>query len=363
MIKSKLKAIYNRIVLQYFSEAEPQLKGVLKTVGDIDSPAVFEAGYSVEFMDVKTSVAKHKWVGAQYLDRKIYGIPSDETRVLVVNGEIDYIDGLRDSHFKWTGGCVWNDAIFCFPRTANSFLKIEDGKEEEMPLSISYNKEHHYSGVCTDNGIVYQPPRNTNHILRTDLNTGKSTKINIVKDKFRINFRYCGSIIHPNGYIYFFPENGRVIKLDPNTDKWCFIGQKLSTMCFDAKIGVDGNIYGFSAYRQGIMKIDVQSDTVEMIHQEISPGAFGTKYGIDGWLYSLPGDGTKIWKYDVKEDFLEEVFDLHDETKAKYAGGTTLPDGTIVCIPATAKKVLLLRPNKEAKIPKSIYKKYYVDNY
>jgi len=121
-----------------------------------------------------------------------------------------------------------------------------------------------------------------------------------------------------------------VIRLDPKTDKWCFIGERISTMCFDAKIGLDGNIYGFSAYRKGIMRIDVTNDTVQMIHTDIEPGAYGTKYGADGCLYSVPGDGSKCFRYDVESDSLETAFDLKDKSKAKYAGGSTNSNGEIL---------------------------------
>ncbi len=101
-------------------------------------------------------------------------------------------------------------------------------------------------------------------------------------------------------------------------------------MCFDAKIGLDGNIYGFSAYRKGIMRIDVTNDTVQMIHTDIEPGAYGTKYGADGCLYSVPGDGSKCFRYDVESDSLETAFDLKDKSKAKYAGGSTNSNGEIL---------------------------------
>lgn len=320
--------------------------------------------YSPECIRIGDSREKHKWVGAQLNNGTVFAIPNDETHILCFKqNDIRFRDVSKKGLFKWTGGCVWNDAVYCFPRTANSVLKICDDDIQEIPLSIKYRVEHHYSGVCTRNGIVYQPPRNTNHILKIDLKNGLSEQINIIGKKFRFKLRYCGSILHPNGFIYFFPEDGRVIKLDTNTDKWCFIGKNLSTMCFDAKVGIDGNIYGFSAYRKGIMKIDVSSNTVEMIHQEIAPGAFGTKYGLDGCLYSIPGDGTCVWKYDVALDAIDMVYDLKSISKAKYAGGITLPNGEIFCVPANASSIMILKPSKSMIIPNSIYTEFYQDNY
>lgn len=372
MIKQIIKKIYRSLIIEFLSK-QSILQNSHWTTEDNSEFKQFRAcidksiTYELTLRPIDPSNAAHKWVGAQVYHDKVYAMPNDETRVLcydVEHNRIDYITGIKTGLFKWTGGCVWKNAIYCFPRTANSFLRIDEKGTKEIPLTFEYKKEHHYSGVCTKDGIVYQPPRNTNHILKTNLNTGTSTKITIVDEKYRVTFRYCGSIIHPNGYIYFFPENNEcVIKLDPKTDKWCFIGDKTSTMCFDAKIGLDGNIYGFSAYRKGIMRIDVTNDTVQMIHTDIEPGAYGTKYGADGCLYSVPGDGSKCFRYDTESDSVETVFDLKDKSKAKYAGGATLSRGNIICIPAKKKNILELSPNKEITISRQVYEFFCVDNY
>lgn len=368
MLKGRVKNIIKRIAVEFFSNASE----LPSNVWSVEKNQVFgefrafarDSKYLVSYEPIPASICKHKWVGAQVLDDKIYFIPNDETSALVKQrGRWQRTGDLSNQLFKWTGSCVWNGYIYALPRLANSFLKMGQSIEE-IPLTVSYNREHHYSGVCTKEGVVYQPPRNTNHILKTDLKTGQSTKIDIVSDFWHLKFRYCGSIVHPNGFIYFFPEKGdRVIKLDPATDKWCFIGEKISTMCFDAKVGLDGHIYGYSAYQPGLMKIDVNNDSVEMIHKEIMSGAYGTKYGIDGCLYSIPGDGTVIWKYDVLRDELTEFYNLQSLQKAKYAGGAIDCFGRMIFVPATAEKVMLLEPEIEKCIPENIYNTFFVDNY
>ena len=110
-------------------------------------------------------------------------------------------------------------------------------------------------------------------------------------------------------------------------------------------------------------KIDVSSDVVEMIHQEITPGAYGTKYGLDGCLYSIPGDGSCIWKYDVILDTIYMMYNLEDDSKAKYAGGLTLPNGEIVFVPATSSTIMVLKPERYMRIPESFYKAFCQDNY
>lgn len=261
MSMRKIGWLYKQFVIDCFSRSSKEFKNDWKKA---DNPEFEEfknsadkaITYTVEQINIAQVSKIHKWVGAQFHDGRITAIPNDATSVLCYDQKGSYISHIREGLFKWTGGCIWGGAVYCFPRTANSFLRISGNRAEEVPLTLKYEKEHHYSGVCTKDGVVYQPPRNTNHILKTVLNTGISKKINIVDDIFHVSFRYCGSIIHPNGYIYFFPErNNRVIKLDPKMDEWCFIGDRVSTMCFDAKVGLDGNIYGYSAYCEGVMKI------------------------------------------------------------------------------------------------------------
>ena len=369
MIKQKIKNLYRRLVIRYLSNQSDLQKDDWSVADSVEFEEFRDwvdktITYEIRTVWLVPSNVKHKWVGAQFYHGKIYAIPNDETRILCYDSAVSYIGYTSDGLFKWTGGCVWNDAVYCFPRTANSFLKINEIGLEEIPLTYKYKNEHHYSGVCTSDGIVYQPPRNTNHILKTFLNTGVSNRIDIVDRKYNVAFRYCGSIIHPNGFIYFFPEgNERVIKLDHETDKWCFIGDKVSTMCFDAKVGLDGNIYGFSAYSRGIMKIDVLNDAVQMIHEEIEPGAYGTKYGIDGYLYSVPGDGSVIYRYDVETDELEAFFDLRDKEKAKFAGGSICSRGEIIFIPATRDSLVKLQPDRMRDIPLALMKSFFTDFY
>lgn len=372
MIKQRIKNLYRHLVISCLSNQSKLQEKKWSVADNIEFKEFHNwvdksITYEISRVELEPSNVKHKWVGAQVYHDKIYAIPNDETCVLyydVEHNKINYITGISNGLFKWTGGCVRKNAIYCFPRTANSFLRIDEKDTKEIPLTIEYKKEHHYSGVCTKDGIVYQPPRNTNHILKTNLNTGASTKIIIVDEKYRVNFRYCGSIIHPNGCIYFFPENNEcVIKLDPKTDKWCFIGDRVSTMCFDAKLGLDGNIYGFSAYCKGIMKIDVVNDMVQMIHDEIEPGAYGTKYGMDGFMYSVPGDGSAIYRYDVESDKVEVVFDLKDKSRAKFAGGSTSTLGEIIFIPATGDSLLKLQPDRMRDIPSILLEFFFMDFY
>lgn len=323
--------------------------------------------YTLSILPKLNSCEKHKWVGAQIYNKKVYCIPNDETKILELDEECHFIDGVTSQGlFKWTGGCIWDNCLISFPRKANAILKYNfvDKTISENQLTYSYDIEHHYGGVSTKEGVIFQPPRNTDHILATDLKTNISHKIYIAPKRLKMQFRYSGSIIHPNGLIYFFPENkDKVIVLNPKNEEWTYISKPISTMVFDAKVGIDGNIYGFSAYNNGIMRINVEFNEVEMIHSEINPGAYGTKMGINGKLYSVPGDGNYVWCYDSITDECEKVFSMHDASKAKYAGGCTANDGSIFLVPATANSVLKFKPSNSTFIPRTLYYDFFNDFY
>lgn len=322
-----------------------------------------------------------KWVGGRFYDNRLIGITNCAPAYMYLrlgcsHGEVKQLDSC-DSDFMWTGGSVYNDSLYFFPRTANEVFCFDKSIDaiSRRKLKYRYKGEHHYGGVMTDDGIIYQPPRDTDHILVIDVkedDEGWNRKIQLKPRIFKKKLRYCGSLIHPNGFIYFFPEeDDRVIKLDPKTDEWKYIGEKVSTMTFNAKVARDGNIYGYSAYRPGIMKIDVEREAVSMIHTDTDFGAFGTKMGINGKLYSIPGDGDKIYAFDTDKDEIAIVGKIDSDKKAKFAGGAAGEDGSIYGIPAEENMILKLTPVRDAKadseesgqIPKECFSIYFEDDY
>ncbi len=324
--------------------------------------------YRIVFEPLPPVSAVHKWVGAQSVSGCLYGIPNDMDAVLKYRREkCRYLKCAGSGLFQWTGGCVWNGTLYGFPRASGRLLKMPLDTEavEYLSLQEEYSGEHHYGGVCTKEGMVYQPPRNSDHILVWDLKKEKTGKIALAPETEGRTFRYCGSILHPGGFVYFLPELGeRAIKLDSRTGEWAFIGERIDAMVFDAKAAGDGCIYGYSAYCPGILKLNTETDCVEMIHKEICPGAYGTKLGVNGHLYSIPGDGEYVWDYDPLTDSLKSIYRFSHKAQAKYAGGATMENGSIYGVPARENQMIRLEPDAEGlEIPRDIYSAYFADCY
>ena len=116
-----------------------------------------QLNYSVRYIPAELE-SGFKWVGGQSIKDTQYGIPNSTTYMLVHCGKSDGVEWkgqLREGDFKWTGGCVYKEKVYGFPRTANSFIMYDPVRDEvkELPIDTNYTGEHHYGGVCTEQGV------------------------------------------------------------------------------------------------------------------------------------------------------------------------------------------------------------------
>ena len=313
----------------------------------------------------------YKWVGAVNYNQNMYCITNSINEVLKINLENDKINYLNanipnDKNFKWTGGCKYKNRIYGFPRTSNELLCIDPNtdKVSTIDIKLNYKEEHHYAGVCTQDGIIYQPPRGNNTILVINLNDFSTREIKIAP-KF-LKYRYLTGIQHTNGLIYFFPErNEKVLVLNPKNERIYMIGKKLNCMVFDAAIGSDNNIYGFSGYENGILKIDTKKQDAEMICKEIGiPGCYGSKLAVNGKIYGIPGNGKYFWEFDVKKQEAKKIFEVEEDVKAKSAGGIVSKDGSIYTVPAFGNRIYKIKFDNNNKLTdEQLDSVYFRDNY
>ena len=276
-------------------------------------------------------------VGGCLYDNIFFIAPANGGEVLlydIKNKAFETLRNIKRSRFRFSGIGIYGKLIYVFPRSANSLLKIvPDAKEcTEISLKTAYTGEHHYGGAICSDGKLYQPPRNTNHILVTDLNTIKTYKIPIGPTKMK--YRYTGAILHPNGYIYMIPEyNQRVLKIDPCTDRFEFIGDFFEECrVLGPAVGKDGNVYGFLAFSGGIMKIDILKDEVSIIGKGIETKSMGTECSINGKLYSIPAYSDRVFEFDITSKDITSKDEL-------CAGGIVADNGDIYTVPCFGGKI------------------------
>jgi len=309
---------------------------------------------------------RFQYVGGQIKDGVLYGVVNSAEKMLkydiskgtmTFSGQFDCVD------FKWTGGCSYNGAIYFFPRSKNNLLKYitDTNSFEEIDGGLSYDGEHHYGGVCTPDGMIYQPPRSTDHILKWDIKNKTCKKIQINSGQV---CRYCGSVIHPNGNIYFIPEKDFcVIKMNIKTEEISYIDGPVCGMAFNPAIAANGNIYGFRS-GNGILKIDTKTDKVKLLYEDCKMGSYGTKCGINGKLYSLPGYTNDVWAFDPFSEVLEKCYSIDAQNQVNYAGGAVDLNGDIFALPVHADSIFEISFKKyHIRVPPDIYNAFFKDCY
>ena len=312
-----------------------------------------------------------QYVGGQILNKSLYAIINSSEKMLIYNipnDKMNFSGTFDKTDFKWTGGCIYNDNLYAFPRFENSLLKYCPSTNifEKIPCTFNYEKEHHYGGICTNEGIIYQPPRNSDHILKWDIENKKCEQIQI---NAGAKSRYCGSVIHPNGYAYFIPEKDFcVIKMDLKTEKIEYIGSPILGMAFNPVVASDRNIYAFRSGAgmsgAGIIKIDTSTDAISVLHKDIMFGSYGTKAGINGKIYSLPGYTNDVWEFNPLNNELKKCYSLQKTEMVHYAGGAVDSNGDIYAIPVHADNILNISFAKyEVNIPIDIYNAFFKDFY
>ena len=312
-----------------------------------------------------------QYVGGQILNEKLYSIVNSSEKMLIydlTNDKMDFTGNFDKTDFKWTGGCVFGDNLYAFPRFENCLLKYcpELNSFEKIPCAFKYENEHHYGGVCTNEGIIYQPPRNSDHILKWNIKNKTCEKIQINNGA---KSRYCGSVIHPNGYAYFIPEKDfPVIKMNLKTEETEYTDVPFPCMTFNPVVASDGNIYGFRSGKgdigSGIVKIDTKTDKVSVLHEDVMFGSYGTKNAINGKIYSLPGYTNDVWEFDPLTQKLKKCYTLSKNESVHYAGGAVDVNGDIYAIPVHANNILKISFEKYGiNIPSSIYNAFFKDFY
>lgn len=308
-----------------------------------------------------------QYVGGQIFNGKLYAIVNSAEKMLgydISAKEMNFYGSFDKSDFKWTGGCIYKKKLYSFPRSAKCLLiyNIRKGIFEKGYSMFAYRGEHHYGGVCTKSGIIYQPPRNTDHILKWNIEKKTCEKLYIKKGT---NMRYCGSVLHPDGYIYFMPEKDYpVIKMSVETQRIEYIGIIREAMVFNPVIAADGNIYGFRMNGKGILKIDTKTNEVSVLHGDTSILAYGAKVGINGNIYSIPGNDANVWEFNPFSGELKKIYSVDAIQGVHYAGGATDLNGDIYAIPVHEGKLLKITFGADKiSIPENLYDCFFYDFY
>ena len=143
----------------------------------------------------------------------VYGIPHDSTSVLVINpfnntarADIVGLTGISSGSGKWVNGVLGQDGkIYGIPFVSNDILVIDPltNTFSLLPSGLTGDNKF-YGGTLGMDGKIYCTPHRQSVMLVINTTTNPATVSTVSGINFPvINDRWSGSILEPNGKIYF----------------------------------------------------------------------------------------------------------------------------------------------------------------
>lgn len=295
---------------------------------------------------------QYRYAFGEAVDEEIlYGIPmcaKDVMKLDINKNKISFLKRKGKFDFDYTGGCydAKRRCVWGIPRNSNSLLCINVDKDEvsEIPLQTCFESEgihggHHYTGVLVKDSIYCAPRHKSSGILKINLETMQINMISL-DELLGFNSHYSGTILHPNGYIYFTPSVGNYfLKLDPRNDNITFLGEKMQTTIFGGCI-YNSDIYSYTSH--GIIKVDIKKEEVMWLHKfENKRQMYGTILHPNGCIYSW-GSGNQFVEYDINKQTYNVLATIYDINNAFIynAGGMVLKDKNIYFTPCQGRFVM-----------------------
>lgn len=278
-------------------------------------------------------------------------------------GKSEFIGNLPGLHFSYTCGAYYDkhDCVYGFPRNSNQLLKIDINnktvEEIEIGMDDIFDKNtvygHHYGGILFGDKIIIPPRSGADYILCINLCEYTFHKIN--DPILKVN-RFNSVVLHPNGRIYFMPyNNSSVSEFDPQTESIRVIGNYVPVNLFGGTVYSDGCIYSFSQ-QAGLYRTDVQNNKTELVTDKCGAvpigGCYGTVTHFNGRIYGIPGNSKNFIEYDPTKEKVRiyAAFDDGRFNKAKWAGGQLLSNGNIYLTPAFGRFTAEIEFNNAPKI-------------
>ncbi|MCH5249294.1 MAG: PQQ-like beta-propeller repeat protein [Lachnospiraceae bacterium] len=304
-----------------------------------------------------SNVSSEKYIGCVYCKNQhgeevCVNINNSASQTMLYYPETqktEFIGSLPNLKFSYTCGAYYekNGYAYGFPRNSNKLLRININEKtvEEIDIGLDHfkiaDKEilygHHYGGALINDKIILPPRVGANYILCIDLNNYTCKKI--FSPVLETN-RFNGAILHPNGNIYFMPSNkSSVIEFDPLTENVGIIGQPVPVNLFGGTVYLDGCIYSFSQ-KEGLYRIDIANSKTELVTDKAGDtpigGCYGTITHFNGKIYGIPGNFSNLCEYDpvTEKARIYCTFDDGRFNKDKWAGGQLLTNGNIYMVPA-----------------------------
>lgn len=338
----------------------------------------------------------HKHLGGAYdpTDGSIYGVPANSRAVLClhpetnVDGEIFYKmkaialpESVRDTKMKWLRGIFAHGCLWAMPAWADSVLCVDidayHGRRpangdivQLLPLPAEHPKgmvwQWHGGALNKDKTAIYCVPSNAKSVLKVDLQTKKTSLIQIEFDvekypTFDIDLsnKFYGAIFgEGDGCIYGVPYRScAVLRIDCENDSAELVGPDYGAAGYNWHGGIqaNGKIYAHPSHADDtVLVINTNADCprdkiceelqIKRAEYDQDPRKnykwLGGAFGADGHIYCPACDTSSILKIDTETEECT-TFGFAGKLKNKWQGGLLSPrDECIYCIPADGHHIL-----------------------
>jgi len=317
-----------------------------------------------------------KWGGGVLAPNgKIYGIPRDSSRVLIIDPITDTADTttitVTAGSDKWGGGVLApNGKIYGIPFGSTSVLIIDPTTNTADTTTITglggglkWNR-----GVLAPNGKIYCIPSDSTSVLIIDPtnNTADTTTITGLAG----SDKWIGGVLAPNGKIYGMPyDSTSVLIIDPttNTATTAMAGLSGGKKWSGGVLAPNGKIYGIPHNSTNVLIIDPVTNTADTTTLTGLGTGFKWTGGIlspNGKIYGMPNNSTSVLIIDPSNNTADTTTIIGLGTEDfKWAGGILSPNGKIYGIPRSATSVLIIDPKSIGTWPADLYLSPYFNKY
>lgn len=200
------------------------------------------------------------------------------------------------------------------------------------------------------NGLIYFAPNDETGIGEFNPDN-KSLRLITLTNLASTSNKYVGGVVAPNGVIYYLPTASYtyITKFNPYTRAITQISKPVNTDYNGAILAPNGFIYGIPASSAAgeIMVFDWVNDTYTTFGNTGGDAYFGGALAPNGKIYCPPFGTQATYRVLVINTNNNSISYITTPTQNNnlYNGAVCAPNGKIYCIPYNADKVLEIDPD------------------
>lgn len=252
---------------------------------------------------------------------------------------------------KWLGGVLAdNGYIYSCKGGKSNILKLSYN-DDSFSTALYNNGSESYGGTLATNKIIYYPYGNGISSVEPYFYFFNTTNEEIASFQPELTGTvnppaFVGSVLAPNGYIYYIPSYSTVvIKVNPEDNSSVVFGELPTGQKWGGgALAPNGCIYGMPDSENHILKIDTSTDTATTFgsFSNLNHAWYGGVLAPNGCIYGIPYNSASILKIDTNNDTATTFGDL--QGSKKWIGGVLAPNGCIYGIPYSSTSILKIDP-------------------